>query len=220
MRDEIDGDGLAEDSGSLPPSLLPYEQWIEQAYREVMIKALTFAQGDGLPGEHHFYITFRTTARGVKIPTRLLAQYPQEMTIVLQHQFWDLKVDPANALMSVGLSFGSVPSTLVIPFAAISGFADPQVRLVLRFTVPDADGAGLPERSEPALPMALVPAPMPEPARAGPGAKAPDIKAPDIQTPDIQTPAAEAPAGQATEPDPTPQVVSLDAFRRRGPVPN
>ena len=196
MRDEIDGDGLAEDAGSLPPSLLPYEQWIEQAYREVMIKALTFAQGQGLPGEHHFYITFRTTARGVKIPTRLLAQYPQEMTIVLQHQFWDLKVDLAAALMSVGLSFGSVPSTLVIPFAAISGFADPQVRLVLRFTVPETDGVALHEiRAEPVMPAAQVPAPLPEPPSAEPEA-------------------------EADAPDPTPQVVSLDAFRRRGPAPN
>ncbi len=205
MRDEIDGDGLAEDAGSLPPSLLPYEQWIEQAYREVMIKALTFAQGQGLPGEHHFYITFRTTARGVKIPTRLLAQYPQEMTIVLQHQFWDLKVDLASALMSVGLSFGSVPSTLVIPFAAISGFADPQVRLVLRFTVPDADGTALHEvGAEPvapplAPPLAVVPAP---------AAAEPD--APDAKTPDKKTEEADMP----------PQVVSLDAFRRRGPSPS
>ena len=179
MRDESDGDGLSEETGALPPSLLPYDLWIEQAYRQVMIKALSHAAAEGLPGAHHFYITFRTTARGVQIPTRLLAQYPQEMTIVLQHQYWDLKVEPAAGTMSVGLSFGSVPSTLVIPFAAVSGFADPQVRLVLRFTVLDGQAEG------------------------GYDAVA-------------EAPAAEPPQ-PAQEPEAPPQVVSLDAFRRRGP---
>ena len=182
MRDETDGDGLPEEAASLPPSLLPYERWIEQAYLEVMAKALLHAQDNGLPGEHHFYITFRTTARGVQIPTRLLSQYPHEMTIVLQHQFWDLKVDHDAQLVSVGLSFGSVPSTLVIPFAAISGFADPQVRLVLRFTVAEDERASI------AAPERLAAAPVPV------AAAPPDTHA-----------------------DSTPQVVSLDAFRRRGP---
>ena len=182
MRDESDGDGLPEEATSLPPSLLPYEHWIEQAYLGVMIKALLHAQNEGLPGAHHFYITFRTTARGVQIPTRLLSQYPQEMTIVLQHQYWDLKVDPEAALMSVGLSFGSIPSTLVVPFAAISGFADPQVRLVLRFTV--AEAPSIPERHTEPQRLAVE---QPEPVEAPP-------------------PPAEA----------EPQVVSLDAFRKRG----
>ena len=189
MRDEVDGDGLTEEAGSLPPSLLPYDLWIEQAYRQVMVKALTHAEAEGLPGEHHFYITFRTTARGVQIPTRLLAQYPQEMTIVLQHQYWDLKVDPAARTMSVGLSFGSVPSMLVIPFDAISGFADPQVRLVLRFTVQDAGTETV---------LDTPAAPVPAPVAAVPEAEA-------------------APAPSKAEA--TPQVVSLDAFRRRGPSP-
>ncbi len=185
MRDDTDGDGLPDEAGVLPPSLLPYERWIEQAYLEVMVKALQHAQAEGLPGAHHFYITFRTTARGVQIPTRLLAQYPQEMTIVLQHQFWDLNVDRAAGLMSVGLSFGSVPSTLVIPFSAISGFADPQVRLVLRFSV--SDSSSLPAAPEPEQ---LAPAP------------APVVVAPPEPV------------------DPAPQVVSLDAFRRRGAAPD
>ena len=195
MRDEIDGDGLVEEAASLPPSLLPYDRWIEQAYREVMIKALSFAQGQGLPGAHHFYITFRTTDRGVQIPTRLLAQYPQEMTIVLQHQFWDLKVDLAAGVMSVGLSFGSVPSILVVPFAAISGFADPQVRLVLRFTAPEADVAA--EEAAPE-PVPAIPAPDARPAAEAVSAEAVPAAAPEVDSP---------------------QVVSLDAFRRRGPSP-
>ncbi len=193
MRDETDGDGLAEEAGALPPSLLPYEGWIEQAYREVMVRALDFAQAQGLPGAHHFYITFRTTAPGVQIPTRLLAQYPQEMTIVLQHQYWDLKVDPVAATMSVGLSFGSVPSTLLIPFRAITGFADPQVRLVLRFTLPEAEEPPVEASHPAAVPAAVLappePGPTPEPVQAEPA-------------------------------DETRQVVSLDAFRRRGPNPS
>ena len=102
---------------------------------------------NGLPGEHHFYLTFRTDHPGVVIPPRLRAQYPQEMTIVLQHQFWDLKMDDEAGLISVGLSFGGVPASLVIPLDAVTGFADPHVRYGLRFRAgrPAADdrrGAG------------------------------------------------------------------------------
>ncbi len=207
MRDETDGDGLAEEAGALPPSLLPYETWIEQAYREVMIRALGFAQAQGLPGAHHFYITFRTTAPGVQIPTRLLAQYPQEMTIVLQHQYWDLKVDPGAGAMSVGLSFGSVPSTLVVPFRAITGFADPQVRLVLRFTVPELDEA--PAEAGLAAPAA---APVAAAILAPPASEQVPRPAPE--------PAAAEASAPAEEADESRQVVSLDAFRRRGPTPS
>ena len=205
MRDETDGDGLAEEAGALPPSLLPYETWIEQAYREVMIRALSFAQAQGLPGAHHFYITFRTTAPGVQIPTRLLAQYPQEMTIVLQHQYWDLKVDLAAAAMSVGLSFGSVPSTLVIPFKAITGFADPQVRMVLRFTVPEIDEVPV-EASRPTpVPAAVLAPPETRPIGDPLGGPVVDPVAGPVD---------------AEEADDSRQVVSLDAFRRRGPTPS
>jgi uncharacterized protein len=162
-------------------SLLPYEQWTEAAMRQVMVRALAHAAAEGLPGEHHFYITFRTDHPGVVMPPRLRAQYPQEMTIVLQHQFWDLSVDEASGLLSVGLSFGGVPSTLVIPLAAVTGFADPFVRFGLRFS---------PEAPEAAAP----PAPEAEPAPLAPSAE---------------------PAAPAAESGP--QVVSLDAFRRRAP---
>nr|WP_321986918.1 ClpXP protease specificity-enhancing factor SspB [uncultured Lichenicoccus sp.] len=200
MSDDFDGDGPGgatggDDDQGLPASLLPYERWIEDAYREVMVRALVFARDEGLPGQHHFYLTFLTAAAGVAIPDRLRAQYPQEMTIVLQHQFWDLKVDAADAVMSVGLSFGGIPSTLVIPFSAITGFADPQVRMVLRFTPPTQAGA---DEAAPALP---------DIAKAGSGRGR-------------KTEPALVPAGDATAPtapDATPQVVSLDAFRRRGP---
>ena len=173
---------MEDDTDQPTESLLPYDAWMEQALRQVMLRALEHAAAHGLPGGHHFYITFRTDHPGVAIPARLKAQYPEEMTIVLQHQFWDLVVDEAGGLMSVGLSFGGVPATLRIPFAAISGFADPFVRHGMRFSV-----------SAPAE------------AEAAPAA-APAAAAPEGE------PAAEAPPAEA------PQVVSLDAFRRRPPT--
>ena len=138
---------MEDDQKQRPESLLPYEDWIETAMRQVVAQAIEHAAANGLPGEHHFYLTFRTDHPGVVIPPRLRAQYPQEMTIVLQHQFWDLKMDTEAGLISVGLSFGGVPASLVIPLAAVTGFADPHVRYGLRFragVVPD-DAAEAPE---------------------------------------------------------------------------
>lgn len=126
---------------SRPDSLLPYDAWAEEALRGVAVRALQFAADQGIPGEHHFYVSFRTDHPGVTIPSRLLAQYPEEMTIVLQHQFWDLKVDEAAGRFSVGLSFGGVASTLVIPFAALSAFADPHVQFGLRFRAAPMEAA-------------------------------------------------------------------------------
>ena len=94
-------------------------------------KVLVDAAKNGLPGEHHFYIAFDTQAPGVRISSRLHEQYPQEMTIVLQHQFWDLTVD--NDGFEVGLSFGGIPERLSVPFDAIKGFFDPSVQFGLQF---------------------------------------------------------------------------------------
>lgn len=132
------GDGMDHE---LPESLLPYDEWVEDAYREVMLRAIDYASTEGLPGEHHFYLTFLTDYPGVIIPDRLRAQYPHDMTIVIQHQFWDLKVDREALTVSVGLSFGGIGSILVIPFAAITAFADPHIRMALRFTVEPAEMA-------------------------------------------------------------------------------
>jgi hypothetical protein len=115
------------------PSLIPYERWTDDALREVVARALELAAAEGLPGEHHYYLTFRTDHPQVKLPGHLKARYPQEMTIVLQHQFEALTVDRAAQLFSVRLYFGGVPATLVVPFSALTGFADPAVRYGLRF---------------------------------------------------------------------------------------
>src|ERR1700722_12468457 len=126
---------MEDDQEQRPESLLPYEQWTETALRQVVAQAIAYVAVHGLPGEHHFYLTFRTDHPGTVIPPRLRAQYPQEMTIVLQHQFWDLKMDQEAGLISVGLSFGGVPTTMVVPLDAVVGFADPHVRYGLRFQV-------------------------------------------------------------------------------------
>jgi hypothetical protein len=126
---------MAEDDLTVPESLLPYDDWTQEALRHVVASALRHVAAAGLPGGHHFYLTFKTAYPGVVIPERLRAQYPDEMTIVLQHQFHSLSVDAAGSAMSVGLSFGGVPSVLTIPMAAVTNFADPEVRFGLQFEV-------------------------------------------------------------------------------------
>lgn len=126
----------------VPDSLIPYDEIVQDALRAVVGRVLgSVAETGGLPGAHHFYITFKTTAPGVDIPQRLIERFPDEMTIVLQNRFWDLKVDEKQ--FSVGLSFNQVPSTLVIPFNAVTGFHDPAVNFELRFQA--ADGPEGPE---------------------------------------------------------------------------
>ena len=122
--------------------------------RHVMLRAIDYAAAKGLPGEHHFYITFRTDHPGVVVPDRLRAQYPHEMTIVLQHQFWDLSADETAKMISVGLSFGGIATTLRIPFDAVTQFVDPHVRYGLRFEPVMPEAAQAPE-PKPAL-LAVV----------------------------------------------------------------
>jgi uncharacterized protein len=120
-----------------PESLIPYDEIVQEALRDVVGRVLReVAQTGGLPGAHHFYITFKTRMAGVSIPKHLIDRFPDEMTIVIQHRFWDLKVE--DDIFSVGLSFGGVPSTLTVPFAAVTDFVDPAVDFSLKF---HADGA-------------------------------------------------------------------------------
>src|SRR5437764_12754337 len=108
-----------------------YDVLARDALRGVLRRVLTDAAEHGLPGDHHFFITFLSTAEGVKLSPRLLAQYPEEMTIILQHQFWDLVVTEDR--FEVGLSFGGVPERLVVPFASIKSFFDTAVQFGLQF---------------------------------------------------------------------------------------
>lgn len=116
-----------------------YDLLTSDAMRGVLRRVLTDAAERGLPGEHHFFITFKSKADGVTISPRLLAQYPEEMTIILQHQFWDLIVTDDH--FEVGLSFGGVPERLVVPFSAIKSFFDPSVQFGLQFEPAEAGEA-------------------------------------------------------------------------------
>ena len=127
-------------SDTTPDSLIPYDEIVQEALRAVVGRVLGQIQHEGmLPGDHHFYITFKTTAPGVDIPSHLIARFPDEMTIVLQNKFWDLKVH--DAAFEVGLSFNAIPARLFIPFASITGFVDPAVNFALQFQVA-GDGEG------------------------------------------------------------------------------
>lgn len=115
----------------MPVEELRYDKMVEDALRGVVRDSLTFAAEQGLPGDHHFYVTFRTHYPGVALPKHVLARHPDEMTIVLQHQFWDLEV--THEQFAVTLSFSGKSERLVIPFAAVSGFADPSAKFGLQF---------------------------------------------------------------------------------------
>jgi uncharacterized protein len=128
--------------------LIRYDILAQEALRGVVRKVLSEVVKTGLPGEHHFFISFLTRAPGVRISQRLLEQYDKEMTIVLQNQFWDLKVTETG--FEVGLSFDGQREMLAIPFAALKGFFDPSVQFAMQF---DAERTALPAAVEPDPPV-------------------------------------------------------------------
>ncbi len=118
--------------------LMDYGTLEQEALRGVVrLALLRAAQPEGLPGEHHLYITFKTRAAGVSLPPDVVAKYPDEMTIVLQHQYWDLAVEPD--LFSVMLKFGGMPKVLTVPYSALTRFADPGVDYLLQFDPPEIE---------------------------------------------------------------------------------
>jgi hypothetical protein len=126
-----------------PKDLMGYDALQQDALRGVIRAALSrVAPPRGLPGEHHFYISFRTDAPDVTAPDDLLARYPEEMTIVLQNQFWDLK--PGETSFSVTLQFGGQPKVLTVPYAAVTRFYDPSVQFLLQFSAPSPGPRGEP----------------------------------------------------------------------------
>jgi len=148
-----------------PTDKLHYERMMENALRGVIREALSIAAAAGLPGEHHFYLTFRTEDPGVEIPPRLKARHPDEMTIVLQHQFWGLEV--GDERFSVTLSFDRVHERLTVPYAAITAFVDPSVQFGLQF--PGSGGAAAVPAGEGRKPAeAKEPAPAPAAAEEAP----------------------------------------------------
>jgi uncharacterized protein len=124
-----------------PPAqdFIRYDLLTQNALRGVVRDVLARIAREGVPGEHHFYVSFRTTDPDVRLSQRLRERYPAEMTVVLQHQFWDLEV--SDDVFEVGLSFGNVPEKLTVPFRSITGFFDPSVQFGLKFDNPDAEQA-------------------------------------------------------------------------------
>ena len=135
-------------SDEVRDSLIPYDEIVQDALRAVVGRVLSQVEGqESLPGEHHFYITFKTRAPGVAIPGHLIAKFPDEMTIVLQNRFWDLSVEDDH--FSVGLSFNQTPTMLTIPYAAITAFVDPSVDFGLQFQVSEDEVADPEPHDEP-----------------------------------------------------------------------
>jgi hypothetical protein len=144
------------------PDLMHYEAMAQDALRGVVKMALKRAAApDGLPGDHHFYITFKTHAPGVSGPPELLGQYPDEMKIVLQHQYWDLA--PGETFFAVTLKFGGQPKRLSIPYAAVTQFFDPHAQFMLQFSAPPPEAnEDQPEPDQPQDEPAAASAPSPE----------------------------------------------------------
>ncbi len=136
-------------------SLIPYDEIVQDALRTVVRRVLDrIDHAGGLPGAHHFYIAFRTRAPGVSIPKHLLERYPEEMTIVIQHRYWELAID--DEAFEIGLSFNQVPAKLRVPYEAITGFVDPAVNFALQFQ--PREGEALPESPpEPEPPEPIEP---------------------------------------------------------------
>jgi hypothetical protein len=176
-----------------------YDLLTQQALRGVVRNVLTDAAKKGLPGDHHFYITFNTQADGVRLSQRLRAQYPEEMTIILQHQFWDLTI--TEDAFDVGLSFGGIPERLMVPFAAINGFFDPSVQFGLQF-----EHVG--EGQDNALPTASIETKAAEPKKPSPARSQTSVPAVTPANPEPPPTEPGKPGGGA-------DVVRLDRFRKK-----
>jgi hypothetical protein len=206
-------------SPAMPVDHIRWDLLTQDALREVIRRVLADVAVKGLPGDHHFFITFDTRAEGVRMSARLKSSYPQDMTIVLQHQFWDLIVGEDD--FEVGLAFNGIPERLYVPLKAVKDFLDPSVQFRLQFFV-DAEPGGVSEgagngagknvkaaATEPAAPPAGIkgaapasrPKLAPEPAAS---AKLP-----------AETAAVKAPDDAAATKDATGQVVRLDRFRKK-----
>ncbi|GAB4067098.1 hypothetical protein KHC28_04940 [Ancylobacter sonchi] len=212
--------------------LIRYDLLVQDALRAVVRRVLTDVARDGLPGEHHLYVSFDTRAPGVRLSNRLKERYPEEMTIVLQHQFWDLVV--TELFFEVGLSFNGIPERLHVPFDALKGFFDPSVKFGLQFEPPSAEeaapeteasgGAGgaevasladaRPAAREPAKAPTSVPstpAARPQPAAGEPAPKATAPK--PAATKPATDAAKDKPAATAPKSDAKPEAVKAEATK-------
>ena len=210
--------------------LIRYDLLVQEALRGVVRNVLSETAKNGLQGDHHFFITFRTTAPGLRLSNRMRERYPEEMTIILQHQFWDLAV--TDHAFEVGLSFNKAAERLLIPFSAITSFVDPSVQFGLKFDAAETEGA------EPAAEAPPSPKPAPSPGKRS--LTAVDTVKPPGKTSDVVTlkphdikpatpPAKPAPKPVLAKISPKPEapppkkegegdeakIVSIDSFRKK-----
>lgn len=184
--------------------ILRYDILVQNALRGVIRKVLSEIDKTGLPGNHHFFITFMTGAPGVKVSNRVREQYPDQMTIVLQHQFWELEINETG--FGIGLSFSDVPEKLYIPYTAIRGFYDPSVNFELEFDVEQADDETADEGASEVV-----------------SSDSSDPVVQDDQIENLKTKAAKPEAADSSEveevdaedDEASAEVVSLDAFRNK-----
>jgi hypothetical protein len=186
-----------------------YDILAQEALRGMVRTVLADAAAKGLPGEHHFFITFDTRAEGVRLSPRLRAQHPTDMTIVLQHQFWDLTVTDEG--FGVGLSFNGIPESLMVPWSAITDFVDPSVQFGLKFAVISEAEKDAAEES-PALPSPTTGASLGETPR--PPARH-EIKPVAAGTQAASTDATATEGPQPQTPEGGGEVVRLDRFRKK-----
>jgi uncharacterized protein len=187
----------------MPVDLIRYDLLAQEALRGVVRRVVADAAKNGLPGEHHFFITFDTAKPGIKMSPRLHAQHPEELTIVLQHQFWDLTA--TDEAFEVGLSFNGIPERLVVPFDAIKAFFDPSVKFGVQFDSADAGGEEASGKVRGAAGAAMPSGPVNADAAmpGGPVSAAPSIASGDVTSEEPELP----PAGG--------EVVRLDRFRKK-----
>ena len=204
-----------------------YDILAQDALRGVVRTVLHDAAKHGLPGDHHFYVTFDTRAEGVQLSPRMLAQYPEEMTVVLQHQFWDLAVGEED--FEVGLAFNGIPERLHVPLTAVKAFFDPSVRFGLQFTVEPDGGAAQDEAKAKEAPSSVGKKAEP---KTGPGSEAkaesktepkaePKAEPKKMAKPSrpalesAKAPVQPVPAADKDEAAPGGEVVRLDRFRKK-----
>ncbi|MBV9077531.1 MAG: Stringent starvation protein B [Methylobacteriaceae bacterium] len=191
--------------------LIRYDLLVQDALKGVVRRVLGDAMRDGLPGEHHFYISFRTDHGGVRLSQRLRERYPQEMTIVLQHQYENLAV--TETAFEVGLSFSGIPERLRVPFDALTGFFDPSVQFGLKFEAVEGQEAQADKPAATAATKSAVPAVKSNVPKIGPR------PAPASEEP-AEPKKSEGKRAKKAEPSPaepaaSAEVVSLDAFRKK-----
>jgi len=189
--------------------LIRYDILAQEALRGVIRKVLAEVAATGLPGNHHFFITFLTGAPGVRISSRLKEKYPEQMTVVLQHQYWDMVV--TDQLFEIGLSFGDVPEKLTIPFSAVRGFYDPSVNFELEFDVSVVQPTSDNDEGGNVSSIELISS-EDAPEKAKPKSKSRKSAADKGDSAAKDEPASE---DDDTETKPSADVVSLDSFRKK-----